>query len=69
MRFDPRAKELAAAVTRKGWRLVRVKGSHHVFVKEGRHERIVIPIHGSTPLKLGLLRTLMKIAGLDESDF
>jgi predicted ester cyclase len=36
---------------------------------DGRRERIVIPIHGNRPLKIGLLRSLMKIADLDESDF
>ena len=34
----------------------------------GRRERIVIPIHGNRPLKIGLLRSLMKIAGLAEED-
>ncbi|MDH5587788.1 MAG: type II toxin-antitoxin system HicA family toxin [Nitrospirota bacterium] len=61
-------KDLAIAIKRKGWQLARVKGSHHVFTKEGRRERIVIPVHGSQPLKIGLLRSLMKIAELEESD-
>lgn len=61
-------KALAKAIERKGWRLVRVKGSHHIFVMSGRRERIVIPIHGNRPLKIGLLRALMKIAELEESD-
>ena len=34
----------------------------------GRRERIVIPIHGNQLLKVGLLRALMKIAGLQEDD-
>jgi predicted RNA binding protein YcfA (HicA-like mRNA interferase family) len=34
----------------------------------GRRERIVIPIHGNQPLKVGLLRSIMKIANLNESD-
>ena len=34
----------------------------------GRQERIVIPIHGNHPLKIGLLRSLMNIAGLTEED-
>jgi len=46
----------------------RVCGSHHVFTMAGRRERIVIPIHGNQPLKRGLLRALMKIAGLQEDD-
>jgi predicted RNA binding protein YcfA (HicA-like mRNA interferase family) len=33
-------KDLAKALQRHGWRLVRIKGSHHIFVKEGHRERI-----------------------------
>ncbi len=47
---------------------MRIKGSHHIFTKEGRPERIVIPIHGNKPLKIGLLHALMKIADLSEED-
>jgi predicted RNA binding protein YcfA (HicA-like mRNA interferase family) len=61
-------KELAKAILRKGWELARVHGSHHIYVMAGRRERIVIPIHGNRPLKIGLLRALIKIAGLTESD-
>lgn len=61
-------KDFAKAVTRKGWRLSRIKGSHHVYVMDGRRERIVIPIHGSQPLKVGLLKALMKIAEISEEE-
>jgi len=61
-------KELARAVQRKGWVLARSKGSHHIFIKDGRPERLVIPIHSNRPLKVGLLRSQMKIAGLTEGD-
>ena len=61
-------KELARAIQRRGWSLARVHGSHHIFVMSGRRERIVIPIHGNRPLKIGLLHALMKIAELEESD-
>jgi predicted RNA binding protein YcfA (HicA-like mRNA interferase family) len=61
-------KALARAIQRKGWSLARVKGSHHIFVMPGRRERIVIPIHGNRPLKIGLLHALMKIAELEGSD-
>jgi len=61
-------KALARAVQDSGWKCVRIKGSHHVFTKDGRPERIVIPIHGNKPLKIGLLRSLMKIADLSEED-
>jgi predicted RNA binding protein YcfA (HicA-like mRNA interferase family) len=44
------------------------QGQHHIFIKEGCRERIVIPIHGNEPLKTGLLKHQMKIAGIMESD-
>jgi len=61
-------KELARAIQSRGWKLARIHGSHHIFTKQGCQERIVIPIHGNTSLKIGLLRSLMKIAGLEEAD-
>lgn len=61
-------RELAKAILKRGWLLARIKGSHHVYTKLGRRERIVIPIHGNEPLKLGLLRSLMKIADIKEDD-
>lgn len=61
-------KELAKALERKGWSLSRIRGSHHVYMKADHRERIVIPIHGSKPLKIRLLKAQMKIAGLSEDD-
>lgn len=61
-------KELAKAIQGRGWQLARIKGSHHIFIKAGCRERIVIPIHGNQPLKIGLLKAQMKIAGLLDQD-
>jgi len=61
-------KRFAAIVERRGWDLLRVHGSHHIYGKAGSPVRLSIPIHGNQALKLGLLRHLMKMAGLDESD-
>lgn len=61
-------KDFVRVLQNHGWRLKRINGSHHIFTKEGQRERIVIPVHGNQPLKLGLLKHQMKIAGLSESD-
>lgn len=61
-------KEFAKLLEKRGWELKRVKGSHPVYVKEGNPARISVPIHGNTPLKIGLLKFLMAIAGIDESE-
>ena len=54
-------KRLSKLAEQKGWTLARVAGSHHIYVKDGRDERLVIPIHGNRSLKIGLQRHLMKI--------
>ena len=61
-------KDLARVVERHGWQLLRVHGSHHIYGKPGNIVRLSIPIHGNKPLKTGLLRHLLKMAGLGESD-
>jgi len=52
----------------KGWDLKRISGSHHIYTKAGSTARISVPVHGNTPLKIGLQTHLMKIAEIDESE-
>ena len=59
-------KEFAQILTRNGWQLRRVNGSHHIFTKSGSPARISVPIHGNESLKTGLLRHLMKLADIEE---
>jgi len=61
-------RELARLLEKDGWKLVRIRGGHHVYIKEGRIERISVPIHGNRPLKIGLLRHFLKLAGIKEAD-
>ncbi len=52
----------------KGWVLKTVKGSHHVFMKEGQTERISVPVHRNADLKKGLLISIMNIADINENE-
>lgn len=61
-------KELARLLERNGWVLLRIHGSHHIYGKQGSIVRISVPIHGNKLLKIGLLRHLLKTAGLGETD-
>ena len=61
-------RELARLVERRGWSLLRVNGSHHIYGKPGSIVRLSIPVHGNAPLKMGLLLHLLKAAGLSETD-
>nr|WP_249815956.1 type II toxin-antitoxin system HicA family toxin [Bradyrhizobium sp. 138] len=49
--------------------MLRVSGSHHIYGKQGSIVRLSVPIHGNKPLKVGLLRHLIKMAELSEADF
>lgn len=51
-----------------GWTCQRISGSHHIYTKAGRVERISVPVHGSKPLKKGLQVALMKAARLKDDD-
>jgi len=61
-------KELARILEQHDWRLLRVQGSHHIYGKAGSAVRLSVPIHGNRPLKTGLLRFLLKNAGLTPED-
>ena len=58
----------ARMAERRGWKLLRINGSHHIYGKEGSVVRLTIPIHGNTALKTGLQRHLMKLAGIEDSE-
>jgi len=64
----PSGREFARLVERRGWRLLRVNGSHHIYGKSGNVVRLSIPIHGNRPLKLGLLRHLAKLAEISDEE-
>jgi predicted RNA binding protein YcfA (HicA-like mRNA interferase family) len=61
-------KELARILERNGWILLRIQGSHHIYGKLGSQVRLSVPIHRNQTLKIGLLRNLIKKAGLREED-
>jgi predicted RNA binding protein YcfA (HicA-like mRNA interferase family) len=61
-------REFARIIERYGWVLLRINGSHHIYGKAGSVMRLSIPIHGNRPLKSGLLRHLVKLAEIPETE-
>jgi len=47
-------KKFCRILESEGWELKRVNGSHRIYAKAGAAIRISVPVHGNTPLKLGL---------------
>ena len=58
----------AKLVERRGWQLLRINGSHHIYGKNGSVVRLTISIHGNTALKIGLPRHLMKLAEIEDKE-
>jgi predicted RNA binding protein YcfA (HicA-like mRNA interferase family) len=61
-------RDFARMVERRGWTLLRINGSHHIYGKTGSTIRLSIPIHGNQALKRGLLRHLAKLADISDED-
>lgn len=56
------SKTLIKMLEADGWKLVRVKGSHHQFKKAGVAELVSVQ-HPEKDLPIGTLSKLLKIAG------
>lgn len=61
-------KQLCKVLEGRGWLLLRINGSHHIYGRPGAVERLTVPVHASQDLKRGLLGHLLKQAGLSETD-
>ena len=61
-------KQLCKVLESRGWLLLRINGSHHIYGRPGAIERLTVPVHANQDLKRGLLGHLLKQAGLTEAD-
>ncbi|MBA4017041.1 MAG: hypothetical protein C0483_07715 [Pirellula sp.] len=52
---------------RQGFVVLRVRGSHH-FLEQG-DRRTSVPVHGSHPLKIGTLRSILRDVEISPEDF
>jgi len=57
------AKEIMNILKANGWRLQRIKGSHHIFEKEG-HRPVTVPFHGNKDIG-NFAKCLLKEAGIN----
>jgi predicted RNA binding protein YcfA (HicA-like mRNA interferase family) len=71
MSSDPAVsgKDAVRALRKFGFRLDRVEGSHHMLIKDGHPNTIVVPVHGAKPLPRGTLASIIRIAGVGKRQF
>jgi predicted RNA binding protein YcfA (HicA-like mRNA interferase family) len=61
-------KDVAKALARAGFEVVRVKGSHH-FMRHADGRTTVVPIHAGETLGPGLLSKILRDCELSREDF
>jgi predicted RNA binding protein YcfA (HicA-like mRNA interferase family) len=61
-------KRLCKILEDRDWNLKRINGSHYMYGKSGKDEIITVPVHRNKDLKIGLLKAIMKIAEIKESE-
>ncbi|HXY33975.1 MAG TPA: type II toxin-antitoxin system HicA family toxin [Planctomycetaceae bacterium] len=62
-------KEAIDAFKRLGFVESRIRGSHHILKKAGHPSVLSVPVHGSTQLKPGTLRGLIRASGHSTEEF
>jgi len=60
--------KLTKILQKAGFKIIRQKGSHVIMI-DNRKTRIVIPVHPGKDVKPGLIRAIIKEAGLSRDDF
>jgi predicted RNA binding protein YcfA (HicA-like mRNA interferase family) len=57
-----KAKELIKLLRENGWKLERIRGSHHIFFRNGK--TVSVPVHGNRDIPTGTLSIILKQADL-----
>jgi len=61
-------RKLIKILQKAGFKIIRQKGSHIIMI-DNKNIRIVIPVHPGKDVKPGLIRVIIKEAGLSREDF
>lgn len=60
-------RKLIRVLEKKGWRLDRVRGSHHIFLHPNIPGRVVVPVHGRE-VQRGTLLSILEAAGITRDE-
>jgi predicted RNA binding protein YcfA (HicA-like mRNA interferase family) len=61
-------KRLCKVLERRGWILLRINGSHHIYGRPDQPVILPVPVHGNDDLPTGTQRALMRLAWLTDED-
>lgn len=61
-------KELVALLSKCGFVLKRVRGSHHILIHQDKQLTVSVPIHNNQKLGRGITLAIIKDAGLSKEN-
>ncbi|MBI4252282.1 MAG: type II toxin-antitoxin system HicA family toxin [Candidatus Tectomicrobia bacterium] len=64
-----RPERVVRAFERAGWTVERQRGSHVHLSRPGNPNLLSVPVHKGKPIKIGLLKKLLALAGLSPEEF
>lgn len=56
-------KKLSKMANNKGFKVIRIKGSHYQFLKDETGELVTIPNHGKQAIAKGTAQRILKVLG------
>lgn len=57
-------REVIDLLEENGWRCVRMRGSHRIFVKEGARRSVAVPGKPADDIPIGTLKSILRESGL-----
>ena len=62
-------RQLVRALERLGWRVDRIRGSHHIMRHDQSRTTLAVPVHANTTLPIGTQLSILKDAEVDAVEF
>ena len=59
---------MCKVVESRGWELIRISGSHHIYRHPASDGRLSVPVHGNVDPKPKTQRNIMRDAGLTDDE-
>lgn len=63
------ARKLIKVLKKKGYILHRVKGSHHIFIRQEDQRTVSVPVHPGHDLGRGITISILKDANISLEEF
>ncbi len=61
-------KHFCKVLEHRGWTLLRINGSHHIYGRPDSLLILTVPVHGNHDLPTGTQRALMRSAAVSDAD-